>query len=131
LNGVDQTALPANINPPPRKAAQPYYDDERKQNLRPLLLVGHRTRRRLLHHPNPCGLIMKTLLERLKPEYAAALEDVRDQYAGVHYNITKALAEAHYVTKLTIETVSTMGIFLGGEGLSDPWSYFDEDSDDE
>ena len=74
---------------------------------------------------------MKTLLERLKPEYAASLEDVRDQYAGAHDNSTKALAEAHFVTKLTIETVSMMSLYVGGEGLSDPWSYFDEDSDDE
>lgn len=74
---------------------------------------------------------MKTLLERLKPEYAAALEDVRNQYEGAHCTITKGLAEVHFVMQLTIETVSMMSLYVGGEGLSDPWSYFDEDSDDE
>jgi hypothetical protein len=74
---------------------------------------------------------MKTLLERLKPEYAVALDSTKDNYTGAHGAIMVALAEAYYVTKLTIETVSMMSLYVGGEGLSDPWSYFDEDSDDE
>lgn len=74
---------------------------------------------------------MKTLLERLKPEYAVALHSTKDHFTGAHGAIMVALAEAYYVTKLTIETVSMMSLYVGGEGLSDPWSYFDEDSDDE
>ena len=73
---------------------------------------------------------MKTLLERLKPEYAVALDSTKDDYPGAHGTIMVALAEAYYVRKLTIQTVSMMGLFMDGEGLSDPWSYFDEDSDD-
>ena len=76
--------------------------------------MGHRTRRRLLHHPNPCGLIMKTLLERLKPEYAVALDSTKDDYPGAHGTIMVALAEAYYVRKLTIQTVSMMGLFMDG-----------------
>ena len=73
---------------------------------------------------------MKTLLERLKPEYAAALESERDQFAGACDNIKKALAANHYVTKLTVETACCLRIYLGGEGLSDPWSYFEDDDDE-
>ena len=74
---------------------------------------------------------MKTLLERLKPEYAVALDSTKNNYTGAHGTITKALAKSHFVMKLTIDTVSMMSLYVGGEGLSDPWSYFDKDSDDE
>lgn len=73
---------------------------------------------------------MKTLLERLKPEYAAALESEREKFSGACNLIERELAANHYVTKLTVETACTMRIYLGGEGLSDPWSYFEDDDDE-
>ena len=73
---------------------------------------------------------MKTLLERLKPEYAAALERERDQYEVVCDNIQRALSANLFIHKLTVETICHMKGFIGGEGLSDPWSYFEDDDDE-
>jgi hypothetical protein len=71
---------------------------------------------------------MKNLLERAKPELLAGIEKYAEKYSNSGEYVRRALSEAYFVNKLTIETwVDIRSIWFQetGELSNHPWDLFD------
>ena len=55
---------------------------------------------------------MKTLLERLKPEYVKILNEAKTQYPSIHHSIVKDLTNNSYYEDLTVYAALHLRDFL-------------------
>ncbi len=74
--------------------------------------------------------MVRTLLERAKPELIAALNAQMDEYPGIAKAVTDHLDSRCFVTQMTIQYwLDCKSLWMQTTGvLSDhPWDFFEED----
>jgi hypothetical protein len=74
--------------------------------------------------------MLKTLLERAKPELIAALNAQMDEYPGIAESVVNHLDGIHFVNQMTIQywvDVKSLWMQVTGELINHPWDFFEED----
>jgi hypothetical protein len=74
--------------------------------------------------------MLKSLLDRAKPELIAALNAQMDEYPGIATSVAEHLDSRYFVTHMTIQYwIDCKSLWMQATGvLSDhPWDFFEED----
>ena len=74
--------------------------------------------------------MLRTLLEKAKPELIAALNAQMDEYPGIAESVVNHLDSIHFVNQMTIQywvDVKSLWMQVTGELINHPWDFFEED----
>jgi hypothetical protein len=74
--------------------------------------------------------MVRTLLERAKPELIAALNAQMDEYPGIANSVVDHLDSRCFVTQMTIQywvDIKSLWMQVTGQLIEHPWDFFEED----